>query len=113
MVKEATLQIWLVSFERCKSDAKPSEYLTKIGVVAQLARRLFDMPPETAWYGLCRLGCCWVAGGWLARLPRDATNSTFVLCFTRFEAICGVPGWMPRHATNSTFALCFTGIQAT
>ena len=87
MVKEATLQIWLVSFERCKSDAKPSEYLTKIGVVAQLARRLFDMPPETAWYGLCRLGCCWVAGGWLARLRRDATKSTFVLCFTRFEAI--------------------------
>ena len=87
MVKEATLQIWLVSFERCKSDAKPSEYLTKIGVVAQLARRLFDMPAETAPDGLCRLGCCWVAGGWLARLPRDATNSTFVLCFTRFEVI--------------------------
>ena len=95
MVKEATLQVWLVSFERCKSDAKPSEYLTKIGVVAQLARRLFDMPPETAWDGLCRLGCCWVAGGWLARSPRYATNSMLVLSFTRFEAICGVPDGCP------------------
>ena len=24
-----------------------------------------------------------------------------------------VPGWIPRDATNSTFALCFTGIEAT
>jgi hypothetical protein len=70
-------------------------------------------------------------------MPRDATNSTFVLCFTRIEAISGyhyrcrgmlriqicilfythrgdirVPLQMPRDAMNSAFVLCFTLIEA-